>query len=855
MTVRKRFRHLLDAGDKLLAAHPTRIVLSFFIVVSVLPDAAQQAIFHEALLPRLNPFFLAVFSLELSLRLALYVRSWRRRQAGGSESLLLVLDILAVLSFLPLGTAVGSPSLRLVRLFRLLLLVGYWGRQARELLAIVTGPERRYQLVAVIFLALMVSFIGALLVEQLVPAYDFNGDGRLDDRDRGFFRTLWWSFRQVQDTGNLVPEIDRPSIVAFSLLLTLAGVFLFSVIIGIGTGAIEELLERVRDQPVGLSGHTVILGLTRYSVFLLEELARIYRKNLGSFRGAVLGQDAKPPAFLYRPMLRGVQYRRGSSVAVDDLDRVNVRHAKRVLVLGTEPEDPDGGVIATLLAVREHNSEVDVYPDVEHERNFPAMRAAGGRRTHLVGSGSFLGYYVAQNVVYPGIYRIHRHLLTSTGCEVYTYIFTAADRRRIAGHLNGGSAFDARSLQRLAFREYGVNLIGLFVAEDPEEDLQDEDLDVLLHPVAMAGDERWSWVYDEDRVRWPAVRGLIGVTLRWQDLRRLARDLIDEPPLADTAAGPAAADAPPALPLVLRPARTRLERVLICGDGARVPRVVVELFRCFADLEVTVAATDPGRCRQLARQIEDWLADVWTAPPTLDGDGDRFELRASDGAGRVLLLVADWTDGRQLRQEGAVDLDSADAVLLLPGPSPGSEARQDLDGRVALDCLHMANLVRDAEVVPRPGLHILGFVRDPIKGDLLERRFSRPNDEGDEPRFTIVSSERARHHFIMQNVFVRGLNSIYLELMGFAGQHLARVKPLGEDGRSLDGVFEPLRLAETLLCERQLILLGYEVVTEDGGRHVELDPRQMQDCPEIPWTSVYALYVLGSRSALACEPS
>ncbi|MEE8526429.1 MAG: hypothetical protein V3T72_21035, partial [Thermoanaerobaculia bacterium] len=822
--------------------------LSLFIIISVLPDGALRTLFHQALVPRLNPFFFAVFSLELALRLALFVRSWLRREARSSETLLLMLDFLAVASFLPLATAIGSPSLRLVRLFRLLLLVGYWGRQARQLLGIVTGPERRYQVVAVIFLALMVSFVGALLVDQLVPVYDFNGDGQVDGRDRGFFRTLWWSFRQVQDTGNLVPEIDRPSIVALSLLLTLFGVFLFSVIVGIGTGAIEELLERVREQPVGMSDHTVILGLTPYSSFLLDELAKIYRKNLGSFRGAVLGTATKAPAFFHRPMLRGVQYRRGNSVDVDDLDRVNVRHAKRVLVLGTEPEDPDGGVIAAILAVREHNSEVDIYPDVEHERNFSAMRSAGGSRTHLVGSGSFLGYYIAQNVIYPGIYRIHRHLLTSSGCEVYTHVFSAAERRRLVGHQGDGAGFDPQSMQRLAFREYGVNLIGLFVARDPEAELQDEDLEVILNPLAASRDPRWQWVYEEDRVSWQAVRGLIGVTLRWKDLHRLAEDLsAGECP---SPSGDGEETPPPASALVLRPARTPLERVLICGDSDRVPRVIVELFRCFPRLDVTVATTDAGRCRRLARQIGDGLTEVWGAPPEIDTEGDKIELRAADTPGRVLLLLTDRADDRRLRHEKAVDVETADAVLLLPGPS-GAGAKKDLDGRVALDCLHMANLVRGSEITPRPGLHILGFVSDPVKGDLLERRFSRITDRGDEPRFTIISSERARHHFIMQNVFVRGLNSIYLDLMGIAGQHLARLKPFDPDGRPPAGTFDPGRLAAELLCERQLILLGYETVTADGDRHVELDPRQMQGNSGMPWTSVRALYVLGSRVALA----
>ena len=62
-----------------------------------------------------------------------------------------------------------------------------------------------------------------------------------------------------------------------------------------------------REQPLALTGHTVVLGLTPHSVFLLEGLARIYQKNLKAFRAAVLGPTPQVPAYLHSPLLRAVQ--------------------------------------------------------------------------------------------------------------------------------------------------------------------------------------------------------------------------------------------------------------------------------------------------------------------------------------------------------------------------------------------------------------------------------------------------------------------------------------------------------------------------------------------------------------------
>ena len=842
MKFRQRIQAVLDFGESLLASQSTRLVLSVFIIVSVLPEAAQRSLFPDPLVDRLNGFFLMVFGSELALRFGLFVRSWRKRRASRAEIALLLLDVVAVVSFLPLESAVGSRYFRLIRLFRLLLLLGYWGRQARELLIILGGPERRYQVIAVVFLALVVSFCGALMVDQLAPSHDFNSDGVSDDRDRGFFRILWWSFRQVQDSGNLVAEIDRPVIVALSLGLTLVGVLVFSVIVGIGTGAIEELLERAREQPVGIGNHTVILGLTPYCIFLLEELAKIYRKNLGSFRGAVLGQAAKAPAYLRRPMLRAVRYRRGDPVRVDDLDRVNVQQAKRVLILGSDVDDPDGGVISSVLAVRERNNTVDIYPDVEHERNFAAVRAAGGPRTHIVGSGSFLGYYIAQNVVFPGIYRIHRHLLTSAGCEVYTYLFSPRERR----DLTSRATFDPAVQQRSAFVDYGVSLIGLFVARDSQQELEVEDLDVFLNP---AGECDLDYVMDGNRVRWPVVRGLVAVALRWEELRRFAEALmtgsmgVEEAELLPRE---------PTMSLALHPARQQVEKVLICGDGARVPRVTFELCRSFEAIDITILTDDVGRCQKLARELESGLREVWGGIPLASQQGDGVEIRppSAEIAARILLLAADWVDHRYLRRVGAVHLETADAVLLLPGQA--DSGKDEIDGRVALDCLHLANLVRGSELEPRPGLHVLGFVRDPVKGDLLERRLARLAGDGDGPRFTIVSSERARHHYLMQNVFVSGLNPVYLDLLSAAGQQIARLRPTVGEGRPPEGEMDPAEFAERLFRQR-LIFLGYETDAEDGSRHIELAPRRIQRAAPIPWSEVRALYILGSGKALAAK--
>jgi len=298
--------------------------------------------------------------------------------------------------------------------------------------------------------------------------------------------------------------------------------------------------------------------------------------------------------------------------------------------------------------------------------------------------------------------------------------------------------------------------------------------------------------------------------------------------------------------------------VLICGDSLRVPRVVTELAVVSERFEATVLVPDPLRFRTLARTLGSTLADQWGPPSAAERRDGAVELRWERAAGerRILFLEAEWTDRRRLREAGAVELESADAVLFLPG---GSRA-EELDGGVALDCLHVANLARSGEVTPRPWLHVLGMVSDPVKGELLESRLARRAGVQGEPRFTVISSERARHHYIMQNVFVRGLNPVYLELLRAGGQHLARVVPRDPEGRRpTAGTCDPGVLVEHLLT-RRLVLVGLELVglerdEGDPRPRIELDPRELRPGVEIPWRRVRALYLLGDVGAVAGAPA
>lgn len=845
---RLSWRHrFLTRLEGWLDSFEVRTLLSILILMSVLPTPTLEAILPASLWPYRRWLFLAIFVPEFLFRLALFDRRRRQQRLSRGELVLLGLDFLAILSFLPLVT--DAAYLRFFRLTRLLLLLGYWRHLAHQLWLLMVQRERRFQVVLVLILGVLLSLASTVLLVEVRAQHDFNNDGMVDDRDQNFLDILWWSFRQVQDPGNLVPEVRDGFLVLISLFLTFTGLLLFSFLIGIGTTVVGELVERSRSQRVGMHGHTVILGLPPYSAILLNELTQIYRKNLRSFHAAVLAPDL-PDDIRSQIGLRGFRYRNGSPADTSDLDRVDVRQAKRIIILGDESADPDASVVSAVLAVRERSATVQLYPDIEHERNFPAIRTAGGGAIDLIGSGPFLGYYLAQNVAYPGVYRLYRHLLTSVGCEIYTYFFTDGERRRLEVRFSG-EGVSLLGLHREA-QDQGITLLGLFTASEPEAHYAPEEMDLLVHPLRHLQRGRSHPALDpEGRLKSEQLRGFAGVALRFSDLVRLAHRLVSR---GVTFHGPDIESPPPPrwVPgLSLAPARRPIRRVLILGAGPRAPRVIRELVGFSRHLEITVLARNREPMATFAHDAQTMLAEAFgetSETPEIDGEVIRLQLDTETVSAKVTFMAADWTHRHILEDEGAVTLSQADAILLLLG----SDRSLDRDGSIALDCLHLANMERTAAVRLKPGVHILAMVRDPDKGRLLESRLEGMKGEGSTSRYTVISRAEARHRFIMQCVFVPGINSLYLELLSSRGQYLSRLLATDLAGEALRGGFDPLALADELLFQRGLIFIGLEFFEPDDiGELVVVDPRRWQPLHDVPWESVAAVYVLGDGTDLA----
>lgn len=388
----------------------SRLLLSIAIIVSLLPFEW---------VPAFDGLFLLLFGGEFLLRAMLIfrgedlvahgpapggtptraevedARGWRWPSSG--TTLLLVLDLLALLSFLPSLIGLDAAETRWLRLFRLsrmLLLLSYWAPLVRDVWTVMLQRERARQVVLMGFIVLALSFAGAVVIDQMREAgdeiIDFDGDGvsgysdtgeALDPDDERFVVHLWWAFRQIQDPGNMMASPEQAVAVVVSLGLTVVGLFMVTFLIGLGTDVVRELMELSRLRPPGLRGHTIVVNvnpstqqlvheLYRYSRKLLPEgrlssrwLLELLRNTERGIRGArylVVGRGHEPPDFLREPGLGRILYRQAQ---VDDhsfLHRTDVAAAQRVVLLADpDADDPDAATIQALLTITESLHDAD----------------------------------------------------------------------------------------------------------------------------------------------------------------------------------------------------------------------------------------------------------------------------------------------------------------------------------------------------------------------------------------------------------------------------------------------------------------------------------------------------------------
>ena len=245
---------------------------------------------------------------------------------------------------------------------------------------------------------------------------------------------LWWATGMVLDPGtmgNLAPGWHFRGVM---FMVTLVGIFVVSILIGILTNAIEEKLEELRrGRSVVLEEeHTLILGWSPAVFTIVSELviANEHRKRP---RIVILADRDKVEMEVELrtkvPSLGNTRVicRTGSPIDLDDLAIVNPNGARSIIVLSPElaGTDADSQVIKTILAlVNGPDRKPEPYhivAEIREPRKRDAAKLVGGAEVEIVVASEIITRLTVQTCFQSGLSNVYQELFDFDGDEIYLH--------------------------------------------------------------------------------------------------------------------------------------------------------------------------------------------------------------------------------------------------------------------------------------------------------------------------------------------------------------------------------------------------------------------------------------------------
>ncbi|WP_437875606.1 hypothetical protein [Sorangium sp. So ce513] len=866
-----------------LESRPVKLAISLLIIASVLPS--------QGLEDELRPYFLCIFGVELLLRAALLRQ--RGRERSRLDVVLFAFDVIAWLSFLPLERlldAHAAHALPVLRLSRLFLLLRFTREIAIDLYGILTRRELLEQFGLVTLAVWGLAFGSSVVLSHLAIPHDYDGRGPVPDAS--FLDRIWWSFRQLESADNLVDNLHvHPIVAVISLGLTMVGVFVTSFLIGIGANVVHQVVRAARRRPVGYAGHALVIGPVHEAEMLVQEFVRLYERHraLRSIRLSelwlwllrrgpaptrhalprmtLLGTEEDPPAYLYAANMRWIVYRKGDGAQPEELALAGAARAKRALILARHDAGPDADAVTAmaLSSFRTQNRRGHVFVEVQETRNRDLIQAVGGPGTYPLDVQRFLGLFLCQHLITPGVEALYVDLMTSDGSEFYTHVFLGAGEARAVAALGEGAGGEI-SFSRMARAAYahGVILTGVFLGDVVPERREGELVPVdglvqWLNPLLDPPEGSPAWALGARAGRVPArhFRGLIGVSATYAPLRRYGRELImgrGVAPSHGAAAGGAAAGGAEAggaeaarawteaWAATLSRRRRHLDRVLVVGYSPALPSLLRALAQFVPGVDVTLVLGERGDERM---PLVDRLASLGMtlgpggAPPGTDG----AKLSLPRG-GRATVYTQHGHDLASLAVRCAARGAPPSSVVFLSEPEG-----LDRDARTAMRIIRFARALESREIAHGGRLHVLAEFSSVAKGEhvrsLLDAGrcgFAGP----DRLRLSLVSTERIKNYFMVHSAFVPGVTTLYEELLGEGGQDLLRIeaRPPGAAEQAHGPIgFNELREA---LEPRGVIPVALEL--DDGAVLLNPEPGSAP-----PAARIRAVYALARSEDLAVE--
>jgi voltage-gated potassium channel Kch len=261
-----------------------------------------------------------------------------------------------------------------------------------------------------------------------------------------FIEGTWASLMRTLDSGTMGGDNGWGFRIVM-LLVTLAGIFVVSALIGVLSTGLEGKLDELRKgrSRVLEKDHTIIFN---WSPSIFDVISELVIANESRKRPRIVVMSEKDKVEMEDEIADKVPdtkntriiCRSGDPTDLFDINIVNPQDARSIIVLSPENDDPDSCVIKTILAVVNDPARREerylIAAEIREESNAEVARVVGGTEVQLVLADDLLSRIVAQSMRQPGLSAVYTELLDFDGCEIYT-----ADQPELVGKTFGEAIF------------------------------------------------------------------------------------------------------------------------------------------------------------------------------------------------------------------------------------------------------------------------------------------------------------------------------------------------------------------------------------------------------------------------------
>ncbi len=246
----------------------------------------------------------------------------------------------------------------------------------------------------------------------------------------GIGETIWLSFMHALDPGTITTDtLENIPYVALQTIVTICGIFISSILIGIISSGLEAKLANLRKgtSVVIEDGHTVILGFNDNIYTLINELIGA-NENQKDGCIVVVGEEEKEvmddaiAARFPDTKTTRIICRNGSPCEPHILERSSVETAKAVII--NEYSDPQS--IKIILALTSYLKDKELtHPSLYYTvaindiENVEAARIAGEGRAEVIFANDAISRIIAHTCRQPGLSKVLVELFDYDGDELY----------------------------------------------------------------------------------------------------------------------------------------------------------------------------------------------------------------------------------------------------------------------------------------------------------------------------------------------------------------------------------------------------------------------------------------------------